>query len=317
MRVLVTGGAGFIGSAVVERLLTDDHDVVILDNFSNGSRDNLSGVESHPRLRDVIAGDVADESVVAAAWKSGVDVCLHLAAEGQVQKTLDEPQHALRDNIIGTYVPLMEARRHGTRFVFMSSCMVYGSAEAGAALHEASATVPLSVYAATKLAGEQATLAFHRTYGLPVLVLRPFNTYGPFQKASQEGGVVSIFLQNSLEGRQHRVFGDGTQTRDLLYIDDCAEFVTRAALAEHLTGEIVNAGTGRETSVLDLAELVDGNNTDVEHVPHIHSQCEIQHMLCDASKAERLLEWAPRVALEDGLARTRAWLAKQREGTLS
>jgi nucleoside-diphosphate-sugar epimerase len=317
MRVLVTGGAGFIGSKVVECLLADDHDVVVLDNFSNGSRDNLAAVESHSGLRDVISGDVADEAAIAAAWQPGVDVCLHLAAEGQVQKTLDEPQHALRDNIIGTYVPLMEARRHGTRFVFMSSCMVYGSADAGASLHEESETVPLSVYAATKLAGEQATLAFHHAYGLPVLVLRPFNTYGPFQKASQEGGVVSIFLQNSLEGHLHKVFGDGTQTRDLLYIDDCAEFVVRAALAKHVTGEIVNAGTGRETSVLDLAGLVDGSDAQVEHVTHIHSQCEIRHMLCDASKAERLLEWTPHVALEDGLARTRAWLAKQKEGTLS
>ena len=309
MRALVTGGAGFIGSAVVERLIADGHDVIVLDNFSNGSRENLAAVAAHPRLLTVIEGDVADAASVAAAWRLGVDVCFHLAAEGQVQRTLDDPNHAMRNNFVGTFVPLVEARRHGTRFVFMSTCMVYGSAEAGVPLVETALPVPLSVYAATKLAGEHATLAFHRTYGLPVVVLRPFNTYGPRQKSSQEGGVVAIFLQNSLGGRPHRVFGDGTQTRDLLFVDDCAEFVVRAGLSDATVGQVINGGTGRETSVLELARLVDGPAARVEHVPHIHPQCEIQRLVCDASFARRVLGWAPRVPLEQGLAATRAWLA--------
>lgn len=308
MRALVTGGAGFIGSWVVERLLRDGHDVVVLDNFSNGSRDNLAHVASHPRLREVIQGDVTDPEAVAAAWRHGIEVCFHLAAQGEVQKTIDNPQAALDHNIVGTFVPLIEACRHGTRFVFMSTCMVYASAVDGTPLDEDSPTLPLSVYAASKLAGEQATISFHYTYGLPVVVLRPFNTYGPRQKSSQEGGVVSIFLRNFLEPRSFRIFGEGTQTRDFLFVEDCAEFVVRAGLAAHVNTEMINAGTGREVSIVELARMVGGPRAVLEHVPHIHPQCEIPRLVCNPSKAKALLGWEPKVSLGEGIAITRRWL---------
>lgn len=314
MRTLVTGGAGFIGSWVVERLLDDGHEVVVLDNFSSGSRENLAHVVSHPGLREVVQGDVTDPTAVARAWRHGIEVCFHLAAQGEVQRSIDDPRAALDHNIVGTFVPLMEARRHGTRFVFMSTCMVYASAVDGAALDERSPTLPLSIYAASKLAGEQAAMSFHYTYRLPVVVLRPFNTYGPRQRSSQEGGVVSIFLRNAMEARPFRVFGEGTQSRDFLFVEDCAEFVVRAGLAMHVNGEVINAGSGREVSVVELARAVGGAEAALEYVPHIHPQCEISRMVADASKAKVLLGWEPRVTLEEGIARTRRWLEDHLRG---
>lgn len=308
MRALVTGGAGFIGSWVVERLLRDGHEVVVLDDFSNGSHVNLAGVASHPGLREVKEGSVADPDDVAAVWRHGIDVCFHLAAQGEVQKLIDNAEAALRHNIVGAYVPLTEARRHGTRFVFMSTCMVYASAADGTPSNEHSRTLPLSVYAASKLAGETATLAFHYTYGLPVVVLRPFNTYGPRQKSSQEGGVISIFIRTALDERPFRIFGTGNQTRDFLFVEDCADFVVRAGLATTVNAEVINAGTGRETSVVQLARMVGGTQAILNHVEHIHPQCEIHRMVCDSSKAKTLLGWQPRVSIEEGLSRTRQWI---------
>jgi UDP-glucose 4-epimerase len=146
--------------------------------------------------------------------------------------------------------------------------------------------------------------------------VRPFNTYGPFQKSNGEGGVVSIFAKRALEGQPLLVKGSGEQTRDLLYVEDCADFVIRCALAEGAEGQIINAGTGRDVSVNRLAELCargpEGGSVAVEHVVHDHPQAEIARLVCDSSKAERLLGWRPQTSLETGIARTRAWLADNR-----
>jgi nucleoside-diphosphate-sugar epimerase len=145
-----------------------------------------------------------------------------------------------------------------------------------------------------------------------VTVVRPFNTYGPFQKSNGEGGVVSIFLKRDLAREPLLVKGDGTQTRDLLYVEDCADFVVRAGASGAASGEVINAGTGRDVAVRDLARLAATGGNVIRHVPHDHPQAEIPRLLCRPEKARRLLSWEPSVGLEEGLSRTREWLAANR-----
>lgn len=151
-------------------------------------------------------------------------------------------------------------------------------------------------------------LSYYHAYGLPTVVIRPFNTYGPFQKTGGEGGVVAIFIKKKLAGEKLSIYGEGTQTRDLLFVDDCADFVVQTGYSEQVNGEIVNAGLGRDISVNDLAKLIVEDSARIEHVEHIHPQSEIQKLLCNYEKANKLLGWQPKVSLEEGLRRTEQWI---------
>ena len=168
---------------------------------------------------------------------------------------------------------------------------------------------PASPYAASKLSGEALTLSYYYAYGLPTVVVRPFNTYGPFQKSSGEGGVMAIFIQRDLEGEDLNIYGDGTQTRDLLYVEDCTEFVISAGRDSRANGQLLNAGLGRDVSINELAYLICKDKKRIKHVPHIHPQSEIQKLLCNYDKARVILGWQPQVSLEEGIARTRDWIA--------
>ncbi len=172
-------------------------------------------------------------------------------------------------------------------------------------------TRPASPYAASKLSGEALTMSYFHAYGLPTTVVRPFNTYGPFQRSVGEGGVVAIFTRQSLLGEELRIYGDGTQTRDLLYVEDCARFVTSALLSDGATGRILNAGTGHDVSVNELAALVEPDASRVVHVPHIHPQSEIAVLRCDPRQAAETLGWRPEVDLPSGLGRVRDWMGSQ------
>jgi nucleoside-diphosphate-sugar epimerase len=306
---LVTGGAGFIGRWVVEALLAEGRHVVVVDDFSSGSPENLAGLAC-PRL-DVVEGSIDDAGVLDAVFGGGVDLCLHLAARINVQQSIDDPVGTYVPDVLGTLLVLERSRVAGAPFLFTSSCMVYAAA-GEEPIAETHATRPASPYAASKLAGEQLTLAYGLAYGHPVTVVRPFNTYGPFQRADGEGGVVAIFCRRALAGEEIEVFGDGTQTRDLLYAADCAEFLVRAAGAEAARGEVVNAGTGCDVAVRDLAELVAAGRVPWRHARHPHPQAEIRRLRCDPSKAERVLGWRVATTLEDGIARTNEWLARTR-----
>jgi nucleoside-diphosphate-sugar epimerase len=191
--------------------------------------------------------------------------------------------------------------------------MVYDRATTPTGIGEGHPTRPASPYAASKLAGEALTLSYGHAYGLPVTVVRPFNTYGPFQRSVGEGGVVAIFTRRSLLGEEIRIFGDGTQTRDLLYAEDCARFVCDALLSDAVVGRILNAGTGRDVSVNDLAAAIEPDPGRIVHVEHIHPQSEIAVLRCDPRLAAELLDWRPQVPLADGLGRVRAWLAERLE----
>jgi UDP-glucose 4-epimerase len=307
MRVLVTGAAGFIGRWVVGELLAQGHEVLPVDNLVAGDRAALDEFSSHRGLLPFEEGDVRD-AAACRRWAAGVDAVAHLAASISVQESIDDPGATFENDVVGTFNVLEAARATGARVLFMSTCMVYDRADDDG-IDEGHPTKPASPYAASKLSGEALTLSYHHAYGLPTTVVRPFNTYGPFQRSVGEGGVVAIFTRRSILGEELRIFGDGTQTRDLLYVEDCARFVVAALTSERAMGRILNAGTGHDVSVNELAALVEPDSSRIVHVPHIHPQSEIAVLRCDPRLAASLLDWRPTVSLEDGLASVRAWIA--------
>jgi len=333
---LVTGGAGFIGRWVVKRLLDEGHRVTAFDDLSNGRRENVAEFASHPNFAGLIEGDIADAATVETLFADTTwDFIFHLAASIHVQKSIDDPRPTFRNDVEGTFALLEAARAQyfrlngldpkmphfdylkeigglkdrRPRITCMSTCMVYQLA-GDKAIGEDHPYRPASPYAASKIGSDMLALSYHFAYGMPVTVVRPFNTYGPFQKSNSEGGVVSIFLQRDLAGKPLIVKGDGTQTRDLLYVEDCAEFVVTAGHNEAAEGHIINAGTGADIEIRELARLACSPSNAIEHVPHDHPQAEIPKLLCDPAKAAQILGWKPRTTLDEGLKRTRAWLAQ-------
>ncbi|MDA8234753.1 MAG: GDP-mannose 4,6-dehydratase [Clostridia bacterium] len=307
MSVLVTGGAGFIGRWVVKSLLEQGQEVYVLDNLTNGSLDNLDEFRDNPKFKEPVIGDIINRAIVKDLFGEGFDTCLHLAASIHVHKSVDDPYTTFMNDVLGTFHILEACRKHGTRLVYMSTCHVYDQAAPNQSIGEDHPAKPVSPYAGSKLAGEKMVLSYHYAYGLPAVILRPFNTYGPFQKGGPEGGVVSIFLQNKIAGRPLIIHGDGSQTRDLLYVEDCAGFIVEVINHREINGEIINAGTGRDISVRDLARLIAGNEGEVCHIPHVGPRSEVPKFLCNYQKAWRLLGWNPEITIKDGLARTENW----------
>lgn len=313
MNVLVTGGAGFIGRWVIKKLLEDGNKVWVLDNLSNGSKSNLDEFKNNVNLADFIYGDIKDVSLLKRLFENKFDICCHLAASINVQDSIDDPGTTFENDTVGTFNVLECCRRYGAKIVFMSTCMVYDRANDEKGITELHPTKPASPYAGSKIAGENMVLSYWYAYKMPAVVVRPFNTYGPFQKSSGEGGVIAIFIKRNLEGLTLNIYGDGTQTRDLLYVEDCAEFVVNAGYSDKVNGEIVNAGLGRDISINDLALLISNNRNRIKHVQHIHPQSEIPKLLCNYSKANKLLEWEPKTSLEEGLKKTEKWIKKSIE----
>jgi UDP-glucose 4-epimerase len=310
MKIFVTGGAGFIGRWVVKKLLEDHHCVYVYDNLSNGREDNIAEFRSNISFH-FIKGDIKDAAALHNAFSmDDFTLCYHLAASINVQDSLDNPLTTFNNDVTGTLNVLEECRAKMIKMVYMSTCMVYDRSNDQAGIGEEHRVKPASPYAGSKLAGENIALSYWYGYGLPVVIIRPFNTYGPFQKTGGEGGVVAIFLKRDLQGKTLDIYGDGRQTRDLLYVEDCAEFVVNAGYDDAVNGQVVNAGLGRDISINDLAEHICQDKTRINHIPHIHPQSEIMKLLCDASKALKLLGWKPKFTLEEGMRKTRDWIAQ-------
>lgn len=312
MNILVTGGAGFIGRWVVEALAKDNHRIWILDNLSNGSRDNIKDIESNYSNVKFICGDIKDNRLLEELFTVDFNVCYHLAASINVQDSIDNPRNTFNNDVIGTFNVLEQCRAKGTKLVYVSTCMVYDRAKLQTGISEFHGTCPSSPYSGAKLAGEKLSLSYHYAYDLPVSIVRPFNTYGPYQKSNSEGGVISIFIEKKLSGDPLLIYGSGEQTRDFLYVTDCADFIIKAGFKTEADGKIINAGSGIDISINDLAKMIVGDENKIKHIPHIHPQSEIQKLLCNNDYAKEKLNWVPLVSLKKGLELTESWIKKVR-----
>jgi len=311
MKCLVTGGAGFIGSHIVRRLLRSGHMVRVVDNLSTGRRENLAEVASDVEL---LAGDLCDAGVCARAV-DGVEVVFHLAALGSVPRSIADAWGSHDANVNGT-VRLLEAARHGgvRRVVYSSSSSVYGDTPTLPKV-ESMEVLPRSPYAASKLSGEQYVLAYARAGLLEGAALRYFNVFGPRQDPNGAyAAVIPLFLKAALTGTPAAIFGDGLQTRDFTYVDNVVEANLLAATgpAERVNGSVVNVGAGGRTSLLELLALVErvsGRPVALEHRPPRGG--DVRDSLAGLDRAHAVLGYAPLVSLEDGLATTWEWFATQ------
>jgi len=309
-RVLVTGGAGFIGSELVRQLAGRGFGVRVVDNLVNGRRENLDGVLDESV--ELVVADVRDAKSMAPLLRE-VDIVFHLACLG-VRHSIHSPVENQEVNASATLGLLNTARSVGVkRFVYVSSSEVYGTART-APITEEHPTLPMTVYGASKLAGEAYTRAFWETYHYPTVVLRPFNAYGPrCHHEGDSGEVIPKFLLRCLAGKPMVIFGDGTQTRDFTFVGDTAGGILAAGLSEASVGQTINLGSGKEIQVRELAktiaQVLDRPHAEVTHVEPRPG--DVLRLLADSSKAKKLLRFEPTVTLRDGLARLRDWYVSQ------
>ncbi|HME26129.1 MAG TPA: GDP-mannose 4,6-dehydratase [Acetobacteraceae bacterium] len=307
-RVLVTGGAGFIGSHLVDVLLADGESVNVLDDFSTGAMENLADAEATGRLR-LLRGSILDSQAVAAAM-AGCDRVFHLAVQC-VRRSLGNPQESHDVNATGTLNVLEAARaRCIRRFVYCSSSEVYGNTSDTLLREGTTQCRPVTVYGAAKLAGELYTEAYRQTYGLDTVIVRPFNAYGP--RAPQQGTraeVIPRFLIRAMNGLPPVIFGDGSNGRDFTYVTELAQGLALAGGAASCSGTAVNIAYGRMVTVREVAQTVlraVGRN-DLSVTLHAARPGDVHRLHADNSRAAELLGFRPRVAFEDGVQRYADW----------
>jgi nucleoside-diphosphate-sugar epimerase len=306
---MVTGGAGFIGSHIVDRLVEEGHRVRVVDNFSTGRRENLAHLEGHP-LVQVAEGDICDGEFMAEAME-GVDYVLHQAAIPSVPRSVSDPATSHRVNVEGTLRVLLAAREAGVRrVVFASSSSVYGDVSgdprAELAKRESLPPRPLSPYAGTKLAGEGYCLAFHSSYGLETVVLRYFNVFGPRQDpSSQYASVVPRFAAALLNGKRPVIYGDGLQTRDFTYVSNVVDANLRACRAPGAPGRVFNVACGRSVSVLELLQTMAGV-LGVSADPEFQNPRpgDVRHSRASISMARKVLGYRVGVGFTHGIRLT-------------
>jgi nucleoside-diphosphate-sugar epimerase len=305
VKVLVTGGGGFIGSHVVDRLLGEGHDVRVLDNFATGRRENLLHVLDDI---EVVEGDIQSYERVSNAVK-GCEAVLHEAALPSVPRSVQDPLTSNATNVTGTLNVLLAARDAGVeRVVYASSSSIYG-ANPELPKHEGLLPQPISPYAVAKLAGEGFCRSFHEVWGLETVALRYFNVFGPRQDPlSQYAAVVPRFITALMDGRPPSVFGDGEQTRDFTYVGNAVEGTVLAMSAEGAAGKVFNVAAGSRTSLNELLRTLQRlSGRGVEPSYEDARPGEVRHSQADVSAAERGLGFRPRFSVEEGLEETLGW----------
>lgn len=303
---LVTGGAGFIGSHLVEALTARGQAVRVLDNFSTGLRNNLAPLRPMP---EIVEADLTDAAAVERA-AAGVEVIYHLGALASVQRSVEAPAVTHAACATGTLHVLDAARHAGVRrVVYAASSSAYGGQSSQEGQREDALACPLSPYAAAKLAGEMYMQAFAATYGLETVCLRFFNIFGPRQRAdSPYSGVIALFIAAMSEGREPLINGDGLQSRDFTYVENVVQALIKASEAPKVSGQVFNVGTGRSVTVLDLvAELnrLLGKNLVPRHGPERAG--DVRYSLANIDRTRRALGYKPNVSFADGLERTLRW----------
>ena len=298
MKVLVTGGAGFIGSHLVDRLILEGHDAVVVDNLVTGKRRNINRAATFYKM------DVQSWRLERAFRNERPNVVMHLAAQMDVRKSVEDPMFDAQVNVLGTLNVLQQAVKHGVRKVIFSSSggAIYGEQETYPA-PETHVLKPLSPYGLSKLCGEQYLSYFQRVSGLQAVSLRYANVYGPRQDPEGEAGVVAIFIQKMLNNEQAVINGNGRQTRDFVFVDDVVE--ANLAMMGQETQGTYNVGTGVETSINDLYRIL---------VQHTGSTCKEMHgpakkgeqarSVIDCTKLRQEVSWEPKADLSEGLKKT-------------
>ncbi len=298
---LITGGAGFIGSHLTERLFREGHRVRVLDNFSTGTRDNLAFAAGDPRL-EVVEGDITDLATTVRAGRD-VEVIYHQAAMRSVPRSVDDPLGANANNVTGTLHVLMAAREaRARRVVYASSSSIYGD-RPELPKREDQSPAPISPYAVSKLAGELYCAVWSRLYGVETVGLRYFNVFGPRQDpTSQYAAVIPRFILRALRAEPLEVHGDGLQSRDFTYVDNVVAANLLAAQASGVAGEMFNVGCGSRVTLLEIIRLLEGilgRSLNRVHTPRRAG--DVPHTQADVGKAKRLLGYAPLVDFEEGL----------------
>jgi len=308
MRVLISGGAGFIGSHLSEKYTLEGHTVLCLDNFMNSDLGNIRGLLNYKNFK-LIKGDVRDFDLLEKIVRE-VDVIIHLAAQIHVDRSILEPKLTYDVNIFGTLNILELARRYDIdKVVHTSTSEVYGSAQYVPMdeNHPLDAPHP---YGASKVAADRMCNAYIQTYGVNVCVMRPFNAFGPRQKDTGYGGVISIFVKRSLNGTPPIIYGDGMQTRDYTYVKDLVRAYDLILKYKKPLREPINFGTGREIRIIDLARKIIelcGKKGRIKPVHVAPRPGEVGRLVADYSKAEKLLGWEPEYTFEKGLTEFIKW----------
>lgn len=316
MKVIVTGGAGYIGSHLVDALINADHDVIVLDNLSTGKIANIQHLLQHPRFRFVC--DSILNARLVNRLMARADIVYHLAATVGVKYVVEDPLQCIVTNVRGTEVVLEAAYRYWRRVVVASSSEVYGKSEKVPLSEEDDSLLgPTAVgrwsYALAKALDEHLAFAYHRQ-GLPVSVVRYFNSYGPRLDPRGYGSVVARFISQALKAQPITVYDDGQQTRCLTYVEDTVQGTLLASTLPQAEGKAFNIGSDRETSILELARMVrqvTGSQSEIIHVPYSQAYGprfeETRRRVPDVRRARELLGFTARIPLEEGLKRTVAW----------
>ena len=308
MRILITGGAGFIGSHLCEKYIEEGHTVLCLDNFMNGNLTNIRHLLNYRNFK-LVNGDIRDFDLLEKIMRD-VEIAFHLAAQIHVDRSIIEPKLTYEVNVLGTQNILEAARMYDVeKVVYVSSSEVYGSA-AYAPMDENHPLNPPHPYGASKVAADRMCDAYAQSYHMDIIIVRPFNTFGPRQKDTGYGGAISIFVKRALSGMAPIIYGDGSQTRDYTYVEDMVNAFDLILKHPKPIREPINLGTGQEIKIADLAStIIDlcGQRSNIELVHVEPRPGEVQRLIADDSRAKKLLGWEPELSLEDGLKKFINW----------
>ncbi|HAZ28795.1 MAG TPA: dTDP-glucose 4,6-dehydratase [Candidatus Magasanikbacteria bacterium] len=302
MSILITGGAGFQGSHLAERLIHEGHHVTILGTDSERAEKNIAAIGGPVTW---IRGSITDQEIVEKTVRN-CDTVIHLAAHIHVDESIKNPRATVEVNVMGTLNVLEAARKYGKRLIHGSSCEVYGAMKEGdASMDETYELRPFSPYAASKAAVDRLCFAYVKTYDMDIAIVRPFNVFGERQKDGPGGALIPILVSRALEGEPLTIYGDGEQKRDYIYISDLIDAYVLVLRTPNLKGQVINFGTGSATSIKDIATYIGKKlNAPIIHGPARPG--EVSNFVANIEKAKHL-GFSPKISIWEGIDRYIAW----------